>query len=474
MADLTRGSSFTFPCGQWFDTLGGKEGGEGSSIQKTLAVKKQEGQEGGEDGGGLLSRQSKSRKPRRLPFPSFSAFPSSSSSEKKDPATSPSSSAPPAGSKGGSNHTLELISPVLEPCDLSLDYSDGPRRSDLILDLTRLSLKLSPDILQLLLQLQGDVMKPIAIPPPNKPLARCDRFDCVWSASLSSGGLADDDEGDDDSAGGLANDDDDQEVSIDQNGYKVTLTTGAGSSASSPSFQASLVIAGKKGGKKVQSNPLPLDQVSRVDDSSRPPFQLGQSDSFFLQAPDLGTVESITLILDLERGTEASSLSWLLESIELTDTVRAVSYIFSCSTKPFNLDPGSKGSMERTFRPHQVRAGGLTLHLPTPPVLSCHTLDPSSSSPPHLSCHVTTLDPLLPLPSPIRLFINQPYLDLHQALTPLQATRLALPPQLHPQPSSRGEGGRLGFPYGPLRHREVTSSWATSSLHLGSLPPYQQ
>jgi vacuolar protein sorting-associated protein 13A/C len=47
--------------------------------------------------------------------------------------------------------------------------------------------KLSPDTLQLVLQLRSIVAQPLVVPPPDRPLERCDRFERVWGPPPAHG-----------------------------------------------------------------------------------------------------------------------------------------------------------------------------------------------------------------------------------------------------------------------------------------------
>ena len=76
-----------------------------------------------------------------------------------------------------------LISPVLEPCDVSLNFKDEPDLLDATLDVpSRVTLHLAPDQLQLLLALQGTIMQPLVVPPVDRPLRHCERYTCLWSS----------------------------------------------------------------------------------------------------------------------------------------------------------------------------------------------------------------------------------------------------------------------------------------------------
>ncbi|GFR52308.1 hypothetical protein Agub_g14845, partial [Astrephomene gubernaculifera] len=71
---------------------------------------------------------------------------------------------------------------LLDPADVSARYTLTPTSQDISLDLGSLNLQLSPAALHLLLQLQGMVLQPLTAPPPDQPLARCNRFQRLWSS----------------------------------------------------------------------------------------------------------------------------------------------------------------------------------------------------------------------------------------------------------------------------------------------------
>eukprot|EP00798_Chlamydomonas_sp_ICE-L_P025166 gene25166-10797_t len=88
------------------------------------------------------------------------------------------------------------LSPYESPdkVEFSLDLSDismklspyeSPDKVEFSLDLSDISMKLSPDVMNHLLKLQNAVAMPLVLPPQDQPLSRCSKFEQLWSSAQS-------------------------------------------------------------------------------------------------------------------------------------------------------------------------------------------------------------------------------------------------------------------------------------------------
>lgn len=90
-----------------------------------------------------------------------------------------------------SSPLLTLHNTILEPCDLRFSYSLIPGTSQqLDLSISALALKLSPHVLQQLLQLQKTITAPLMVPPAYAPLLRCELFERVWTSQRTLGSVS--------------------------------------------------------------------------------------------------------------------------------------------------------------------------------------------------------------------------------------------------------------------------------------------
>lgn len=90
-----------------------------------------------------------------------------------------------------SSPLLTLHNTILEPCDLRFSYSLIPGTSQqLDLSISALALKLSPHVLQQLLQLQKALTAPLMVPPAHAPLLRCELFERVWTSQRTPGSVS--------------------------------------------------------------------------------------------------------------------------------------------------------------------------------------------------------------------------------------------------------------------------------------------
>ncbi|MEW5298732.1 MAG: hypothetical protein WDW36_001820 [Sanguina aurantia] len=98
--------------------------------------------------------------------------------------TGPQTGPPPPASPA----LLTLHNTILEPCDMTLSYSLLPGASQqLDLSISAVALKLSPQVLQQLLQLQKALTAPLMVPPAHAPLLRCELYERVWTSQRTPG-----------------------------------------------------------------------------------------------------------------------------------------------------------------------------------------------------------------------------------------------------------------------------------------------
>lgn len=76
----------------------------------------------------------------------------------------------------------EVATSILEPCDVKVALKSSEAVQDVNVDVSTVQLRMSPDVLHLLQHLQQVAAEPLAVPPPDQPLARVDRFACLWSS----------------------------------------------------------------------------------------------------------------------------------------------------------------------------------------------------------------------------------------------------------------------------------------------------
>ncbi|KIY91741.1 hypothetical protein MNEG_16223, partial [Monoraphidium neglectum] len=77
---------------------------------------------------------------------------------------------------------------ILEPCDVTARYRVSETLQDVKLDISDVQLRMSPDVMALIMHQLEAVYAPLVVPPPDQPLARCHTFELVWSSRGLGGG----------------------------------------------------------------------------------------------------------------------------------------------------------------------------------------------------------------------------------------------------------------------------------------------